>query len=133
MTTELTLLALSVLLLLVLIVIQAAIAVRTVGYASLAGSRDNLPPPGELLARAKRVVDNHREGLTIFAPLIVIAALAHISNPWTVLGAQLFFFSRVAHAVVYLFGLPHIRPLIYGVGVAGTAMVLIQVLSRAFT
>ena len=41
---------------------------------------------------------------------------------------QLFFYSRLAHAGVYLAGLPWIRPLIYGVGVAGTVMVLLSVL-----
>ncbi len=128
MTPELTMLAYSVALLLVLIVIQAGIGVATIGLAPLAGARDNLPAPGPLLARAKRVVDNHREGLTLFAPLVLIAAAAGTHNHWTVMGSQLFFYSRVAHAGVYLAGLPVIRPLIYGIGIAGTVMVLLSVL-----
>jgi uncharacterized MAPEG superfamily protein len=40
----------------------------------------------------------------MFAPLALIAALVHVSNSWTVLAAQLFFYSRVAHAVVYIAG-----------------------------
>ena len=128
MTTELTMLVYSVALLIVLVVIQAAAGVRAQGFKALAGSRDALPEPGVFQARAKRVVDNHREGLTIFAPLILVAALAHVSSGWTVIGAQMFFFSRVAHAAVYLAGLPMIRPLIYGVGVAGTLMILLRLL-----
>ena len=131
MTTELTLLALSVLLLLVLIIIQAVAGVAAVGLGPLAGPRDDLPPPKPFQARTKRVVDNHREGLTVFAPLILIAAVAHVTNSWTILGAQLFFYSRVAHAVVYLLGLPIVRPLIYGVGVAGTVMVLMSLFGLA--
>lgn len=75
-----------------------------------------------------RVVDNHREGLTMFAPLVLIAAVAQISNQWTVLGAQLFFYSRLAHAVLYIAGVPLVRPLAWTVGLIGTFMVLLAVL-----
>jgi len=124
MTVELTMLACSVALLIVLVVIQASVGVRQYGLSVLAGPRNDLAPPSALVARAKRVVDNHREGLTIFAPLVLAAAVANIHTSATALGAQLFFYSRVAHAIVYLAGLPMVRPLIYGVGVAGTLMVL---------
>jgi uncharacterized MAPEG superfamily protein len=128
MTTELTLLAWSTGLLLLLVIIQATAGVLAQGPTAMAGARDNLPPPKVFQARALRTVDNHREGLTIFAPLVLIAALAHISNSWTVLGAQLFFWSRVAHAVLYLAGVPFVRPLVWTVGLVGTFMVLLAVL-----
>jgi uncharacterized MAPEG superfamily protein len=70
-------------------------------------------------------VDNHREGLIMFAPLVLIAAHQDISTTMTVWGAQLFFYSRVAHAVVYLAGLPYIRPLIWSVGIVGTVMMFL--------
>ena len=44
------------------------------------------------------------------------------------LGAELFFWSRVAHAVLYLAGVPWIRPVAWGVGMVGTIMVLAAVL-----
>ncbi len=59
----------------------------------------------------------------MFAPLVLVAAVAHISNPWTVLGAQLFFYARVVHALLYLIGVPWVRPLAWGVGIAGTVLV----------
>lgn len=128
MTTELTMLVYATALLFVLIVIQATAGVMAQGLKALAGSRDNLPEPGVFQARAKRVVDNHREGLTLFAPLVLVAAVAHVSGSGTVIGAQLFFYSRVAHAVVYLAGWPVVRPLIYGVGVVGIVMILARLL-----
>lgn len=131
MSTELTMLAYSVALLFVLVVIQAIAGVRAQGLTPLANSRDNLPPQGVFQARAKRCVDNHREGLTIFAPLILIAAVSHVSNHATVLGSQLFFFSRVAHAGIYLAGLPMIRPLAWGVGITGTIMVFCALMGWA--
>ena len=131
MSVELTMLAYSAGLLLVLILIQATAGIRSVGLVPLANSRDGLPPPQGFHARALRCVDNHREGLTIFAPLVLVAALAHVSSGTTVLGAQLFFYSRVAHAVLYLAGVPMIRPLAWAVGLAGTIMIFLALMGWA--
>ena len=128
MTVELTMLAYSAGLLVILILIQATAGISQYGVVPLAGARNELPPPKPFPARAKRVVDNHREGLTMFAPLVLIAAIAGIHTGKTVLGAELFFYSRLAHAVVYLLGLPLIRPLIWAVGLVGTLMVFASVL-----
>lgn len=125
MSVELTMLVWSAALLLVLIVIQATAGVTAQGLPAMAGARDDLPSPKLFQARTKRLVDNHREGLTLFAPLIIVAALAHISNSWTIMGAQLFFWGRLAHAVLYLAGVPWIRPLAWAVGMVGTIMVLL--------
>ncbi len=127
MTPELTMLAWSAGLLLVLVLIQATVGVQSQGLMPMAGSRDDLPAPKPFQGRTLRVVDNHREGLTIFAPLVLIAAAAHITNSWTVLGAQLFFWGRLAHAVLYLAGVPMVRPLAWAVGIAGTVLVLLAV------
>lgn len=128
MSVELTMLAYATGLLLLLVLIQAGAGVQAQGAVPLAGSRDNLPEPKPFQARTKRVVDNHREGLTIFAPLVLIAAAAHISSPMTVLAAQLFFYGRLAHAVLYLAGVPLVRPLAWAVGIVGTVMMLVAVL-----
>lgn len=128
MTVELSMLVYATALLLVLVLVQAGAGIRAQGAMPLAGARDNLPPPTLFQARALRVVDNHREGLTIFAPLVLAAGLAHVSNHWTVLGAELFFYSRVVHAALYLLGVPMVRPLVWGVGLVGTVLVLATLL-----
>lgn len=125
MSVELTMLALSVALLFVLVMIQATAGVQAQGLMPMAGSRDALGPMSAWQARTKRVVDNHREGLILMAPLILMAAHLGISNTLTVWGAQLFFYSRVAHAIVYLAGWPMIRPLFWGIGIVGTVMVFL--------
>ncbi len=125
MSIELTMLALSVALLFVLVVIQAAAGTQAQGLMNMANHRDNLGAPSLWQARTKRCVDNHREGLIMFAPLALIAAHQDISTTLTVWGAQLFFYSRVAHAVVYLAGLPYIRPLFWGIGIVGTLMMFL--------
>lgn len=131
MSIELTMLAYSVGLLFILILIQATAGIRKQGLMPLANARDDLPPKGVFQARAGRVVDNHREGLTLFAPLILIAAIAGVSTPLTVMGAQLFFAARVAHAVLYLFGIPLIRPLAWAAGITGTVMVFAAIMGWA--
>ncbi len=131
MSVELTMLAYSVGLLFILILIQAIAGIRKQGLMPLANARDDLPPKGVFQARAGRVVDNHREGLTLFAPLVLIAAVAGVSSPLTVMGAQLFFASRVAHAILYLFGIPLIRPLAWAAGITGTIMVFAAILGWA--
>lgn len=131
MPVELTMLAYSVALLFVIILIQANAGIMAQGLMPLANSRDDLPPPGAFQARMKRVVDNHREGLILFAPLVLIAAQQGISTSTTVLGAQLFFYARVAHAVLYIFGVPMIRPLAWAVGIVGTVMICLAILGIA--
>jgi uncharacterized MAPEG superfamily protein len=128
MTIELQMLAWSTALLIVLILIQALAGIQGQGLLQQMGPRDDQPAPKKHHARMLRVVDNHREGLIMFAPLVLIAALAQISNQWTVLGAQLFFYSRVVHALLYIAGVPMVRPLAWTVGVIGTLMVLLAVL-----
>lgn len=131
LSLELSMLVYSTALLLVLVVIQATSGVRAQGLMVMAGARDNLPPAKTFQARMLRVVDNHRENLTIFAPLVLVSALqfGHGSgNASVALGAQLFFWSRLAHAVVYMAGLPLIRPLFWTISLIGTAIVLLAVL-----
>jgi uncharacterized MAPEG superfamily protein len=94
----------------------------------MANNRDNVGPATGFHARMLRVVDNHREGITMFAPLVLIAAAINLHNSWTVLGAQLFFYSRLVHAILYVTGIPLVRPLFWAVGLTGTVIILLTIL-----
>lgn len=128
MSIELTMLVYSVALLFLLVVIQASAGVLAQGLGAMAGARDNLGEPKPFQARSKRVVDNHREGLVLFAPLVLVAAAVGVSTEMTILGAQLFFYSRIVHAALYLAGIPWIRPLVWAVGIVGCIMIFLAVL-----
>jgi uncharacterized MAPEG superfamily protein len=117
MTIELTMLVYSVALLFVLILVQALAGVLAQGLPAMAGSRDHLGEPGVLQART------NREGLLLFAPLVLTAAVTDVTTQWTVLGAQLFFYSRVVHALLYLTAVPWIRPLAWAAGIAGCILI----------
>ena len=131
MTTELTMLVYATLLLILLVGVQAIAGTREAGFTNMAGTRDNLPAPTGFAARAKRTVDNHREGLTMFAPVVLAAAVAHVSNQRTVIGAEMFFYARLVHAACYLAAVPYVRSLAFVVGLVGTLMVLAAVLGVA--
>ena len=125
MSIELTMLCASVALLFVLVIIQAAAGAQAQGAMTMANHRDNLGPPSVWQSRTKRCVDNHREGLILFAPLIIVAALTNTSSELTVYGAQMFFYARVAHAIIYLAGWPYIRPIAWSIGMIGIVMVFV--------
>lgn len=125
MSVELTYLAYTIALLFVVVMVQAYSGLANNGAVAMMNNRDNLKPPTLFQARMKRLTDNFRENLWFFAPLVLIAAAADISNQWTVLGAQLFFFSRIAHAIWYGFGWPALRGLFWFAGIIACALIFL--------
>jgi len=128
MTAELTLLLWSTILTFVLIMIPAGMGIKENGGPAQAGPRDDLPEPSVLRKRATRLAVNMKENFVLFAAVVLVANAAGVSNDMTVLGAQIFFYARIAHAVVYLAGWPHVRPLIWLAGVIGMGMIAAQLL-----
>jgi uncharacterized MAPEG superfamily protein len=125
MSVELTMLVYATGILIVCVLVQAFAGIFSRGLKTMAGPRDDLPPMDRFHARASRTVDNHREGLVMFAPLILAAAVAGVSNQWTLLGAQIFFWARLVHAPLYWFGVPWLRAGAWGASLAATVMVLL--------
>jgi uncharacterized MAPEG superfamily protein len=128
MTVELSMLVYSALLFLVVIVAQAGLAISQNGLMVQAGSRDNLQEPTVLRKRLQRLTGNLQENLIMFAIAVLAANAAGVSNDTTVLGASIFFYARVAHAIVYAFGWPMIRPLFYFASLYGTVVILLEIL-----
>ena len=80
-----------------------------------------------LRKRLQRLIANMQENLVMFGLVVLIAHTVGVSNDQTALGASLFFYARVAHAVVYAFGWPWIRPLCWFVSFVGLAMIVLQI------
>ena len=131
MSVELLMLLYSALLLLVIILIQAALGISQNGLMAQAGSRDSLPEPTVLRQRLQRLSANMQENLVIFAVVVLVASAAGVSNDATALGASVFFYARVAHAIIYAFGWPVIRPLFYFAGLYGIGVIAVQVMKMA--
>lgn len=128
MTTELSMLLYSAILFFVIIMVQALLGIGQNGLAAQAGSRDGLPDPTVFRERLQRLIANLQENLVMFGIVVLVANAMGVSNETTVLGASLFFFGRVAHAVVYGFGWPWIRPVCWAVAVVGMVMIVSQML-----
>lgn len=128
MSVELLMLVYSAVLFLVVIVLQAGLAIGQNGLMAQAGSRDSLPEPTVLRNRLQRLTANIQENLVIFAIVVLVANAAGVSNDTTALGASIFFYARVAHAIIYAFGWPMIRPLFYFASLYGIVIILLEIL-----
>ena len=128
MKPELNLLVWATLLTLVQAVVAVQGALMQVGLPTLAGNREGLPEIKGWGGRAARAHRNMLENLVLFAILVIAAELAGKSNGTTLLGAQIFFWARVAYALVYIAGLPWIRTGVWAVSIVGLAMIFLQLI-----
>ena len=128
MTMELKLLVWSVTFTVVLAVVAVLGAMLQVGLPKLAGNRDDMPEITGWAGRASRAHRNMLENLVLFAVLVLAAKTLNISNTSTVLGAQLFFFGRIAHTVIYVIGVPWLRTAAWAVSIVGLLLIFLQLL-----
>jgi uncharacterized MAPEG superfamily protein len=90
-------------------------------------NRDKLPEPTPLGGRAVRAATNTIENFVLFVALALTAHAAGVGEEAT-LGAQVFFWARVAYLPVYWAGITYVRSVVWGVGIAGLAMMLFAIL-----
>jgi uncharacterized MAPEG superfamily protein len=126
MTPELTYLVWSAALTVVLVVIAVGGAALQVGVAVLVDNREDMPKLRGWVGRAERAHYNMLESLVLFAILVIAAHLANIHNGLTLLGAQLFFWGRVAHAILYIAGIPWARTAAWTVSIIGLLLIFLQ-------
>ena len=128
MKPELTLLAWSVILAIVHMLIAVQALVSTKGLMATVGNREGLPELPGWAGRAVRANRNMAENLALFAAVVLAAAVLGKSNNITLLGAQLFFWGRIAYAVCYIGGFIWVRTLSWLVSIAGVALILWQLM-----
>lgn len=126
MSPDLEMLVWSAALALVQMLIAVLGAQAQVGLPRLAGNREGLPPLTGWAARAQRAHLNMLESLVVFAIVVLVAAIAGRANETTALGAMLFFWGRLAYAVIYVAGIPWLRTAVWAVSVAGILLVFSQ-------
>jgi uncharacterized MAPEG superfamily protein len=71
--------------------------------------------------------DNAVENLVVFAPLVLILNEIDYSTKWTVYASAVYFWSRVAHLIVYTLGLPVFRTLAFVVGFLAQAVLVLAI------
>ena len=130
MAVELTILAWSMVLLLVHIFAAAHFKTKQYGPRWNMGARDEkLPPLHPLAGRLTRAQANFQETLPIAIVALIGVVLAGRTSDTTALGAWIWLGARLAYLPVYALGIPMIRTLIFLVSMIGLGMVLWPLLS----
>ena len=128
MSVELQLLGWSVLLLFAHIAVQSGFAVPHRGLAWSAGPRDEGQPLGTYPGRAQRALENFKETYPAFIALALALAVSGRTGGGGTLGAWMWFAGRIVYLPLYLFGVPWLRTLAYGVSLAGLILMLTRLL-----
>ncbi len=108
--------------------------VMTNGMLKPGDYRDITPKPvPPWVQRANRVVCNYAENIAPFAILVIVAYIRYRQAEPTKLAeiglwAAVFFWARVAHAVVYWLGIPYLRTIAFVVGVVATAVIFTMIM-----
>lgn len=125
MTIELKMLAWSIVLGIVQILLAGGLATQQRGLKWNAGNRDgDSPPITGVAARAGRASQNFLETFALFAAAALAVVLTHRNTEHTALGAQLYFWARVAYWPIYAIGIPYLRTAVWIVSFWGFLQVL---------
>jgi uncharacterized MAPEG superfamily protein len=124
MTVELNMLGWSIALGFVYVFTAAGLATHQRGLAWNASNRDGEPKPlAGVAARAVRANQNFLETFPFFAAAVAGIMLAGNHDQHTALGAEVYFWARVAYLPIYLIGIPYLRTAVWAVGFWGILQV----------
>ena len=94
-----------------------------VGIMPLVGNREGV---SELSYRAGWAHRNMLENMVPFAALVLVGHATGAFNEMTALGAQIFFWARLAYLVIYIGGIPWARTALYMIAVIGMVLIFAQ-------
>ncbi|MCH2095372.1 MAG: MAPEG family protein [Rhodobacteraceae bacterium] len=131
MTPELTALTLAALLQVVQFALMAIPANLELGPAKTLAPRDGAPLEPQLsekTARLLRAMNNHFEGLILFAIACLVITFSDQGNALTAACAALYLIARVLYIPAYYWGLTPWRSLIWFAGFGATTLMLLSAL-----
>jgi uncharacterized MAPEG superfamily protein len=129
MTVELEMLALSIVLGLVHVILNASSATKVYGLDWNVGPRDTpMPPLVGVAGRLQRAVHNFTQTFAFFAAAVLAADALNRHNALTHIGVHLYFWGRVAYLPLYAYGIPKIRTVAWSVATLGIVLILIALI-----
>ncbi|MDO8839424.1 MAG: MAPEG family protein [Parvibaculum sp.] len=131
MTVEIAMLFWAAVLGLVQVGLQSLTFKKQVGNAYTVGARDEPLPPTGLAGRMERALRNFLETFPIFAAVILAVYATERSNQWSEIGAQIYFWARLAYVPAYAAGLPWVRTLIWQIATIGIVLCMVPLFDRA--
>jgi uncharacterized MAPEG superfamily protein len=124
-SVEMQMLWLSVCLGIVQLILAVLFSLNARGLAWGAGARDEPAPPlSKLGGRIERAFKNFLETFVFFAAAVLMLNALGRHTAMSALGAQIFFWSRVAYVPVYAAGIPFVRTILWIAAIVGIGMVL---------
>jgi uncharacterized MAPEG superfamily protein len=99
--------------------------VRGIG-GTIANPRSDDAPLAPWAQRAKAAHANAIENLAVFAPAVLAVHVLGLANGATAFAAALYFWSRLAHFVVYTAGVPLARTLAFTGGWVATLILVVR-------
>ncbi|HRE20521.1 MAG TPA: MAPEG family protein [Rhabdaerophilum sp.] len=85
-------------------------------WKALKNPEPDVRPRADWAYRMSHAHRNAIENLVVFAPLALAVHLQGVGNSTTATAAGIFFAMRIAHAVIYTFGIPLLRTVAFFVG-----------------
>jgi uncharacterized MAPEG superfamily protein len=123
-SVELQMLWLSILLGLVQVVLPVLFALGRTGWAI--GPRDEAGPASTRIgARLERALANFLETFVFFAAAVLLLQVLGKHTANSALGAQLYFWARLAYVPTYAAGIPFLRTLVWAVSLVGIVLVFL--------
>ena len=98
------------------------------GLVDAVGYPDNPKPLAPWAERMKKAHYNAVENLVVFAALVLMLNAAGVSNGTTVLACNIFFWARLAHLLVYTFGVPWLRTLSFALSWICIVALIVQLI-----
>ena len=93
--------------------------VREMGvWKALKNPEPDVRPEANWAYRLAHAHTNAIENLVVFAPLAIIVHVLNLGTVLTATAASVFLFARIAHAVIYTFGIPLLRTIAFLAGFA---------------
>lgn len=129
MTMELTMAAWTLVLAFAQIMLFDIARTRQYGSKWNVGARDGeMPVLAPMVGRLGRAQNNLFETLPLFLGAVLICHVAHRNTAMTALGAQIYFWARIAYVPLYAFGVPVVRSLAWIISIVGLGMVAAPIL-----
>lgn len=100
-------------------------------WPALLNPQPDLRPKARWAERLMRAHDNAVENLVIFAPLVLILHVTGVSTTTTAAACMVYFFARLSHLLLYVFGIPFFRTVAFFIGFVCQMVLALTIVNAA--
>ncbi len=97
---------------------------------AMANPSRNDKPQSEWAQRLYFAHTNAVDNIAVFAPLVLILNAIEHSTQATVIACAVYFWARLAHAIIYMLGIPVLRTLTFAVGFVAQVVLFLAIFGK---